>query len=974
MISKSYRKIRSIKNTIPNYLINDKKIYIQKFNKKHIGPDNKQINKMLSFINFKSLNSMMDTIVPDNIKTKNKFIDLPNTKSEHETLSELKNIIDKNENFRSHIGLGYYNTITPSVIKRNIIENPGWYTSYTPYQSEISQGRLEMLFNYQTLICNLTSMPIANSGLLDEATAAAEAIFMVANNSKSKSKTILVSNTCHPQTIDVITTKSSPLNINIQIVDNNNFSYNKDISAIFLQYPNTYGNIEDYSLIVNNAKKHNIKIIVATDLLSLTLLEPPGKWGADIVIGSSQRFGVSMGYGGPHAAFFATTHEYKRKIPGKIVGLTKDMYNNPAFRLALQTREQHIKRQNATSNICTSQTLLANINASYAIYHGPEGLIHISSNIHKHALHLSNQLQNIGFIVKNKYFFDTVHIKSKYITSNFIIDKFIQHKINLRKINKFEFSISLDETTTKQHVLDIITILSDINKKYQFKNDNINHFYNISNSKFKRISPILKEPVFNNYNSETNILRYLYHLQSKDYSLTNGMIPLGSCTMKLNSTSEMIPITWDKTNIHPFAPINQTIGYQKIIHDIKLYLANILKLPHISLQPNSGAQGEYAGLMCIRKYFIYNNLSHRNICLIPDSAHGTNPASAVLAGMKVLPIKSDKYGNIDINHLYSLIHKHGKNIAACMITYPSTHGIYEKSIFHICNIIHKIGAFVYLDGANLNAQIGFTSPGEIGADVCHVNLHKTFAIPHGGGGPGLGPIAVNDKLKEFLPDHFFIPSHNNSIGAISAAPFSNASLLPITWMYIRLMGSYGLKKSTQVAILNANYILNRLKNHYDILYTDHNSLCAHEFIIDLRKYKKLANITEIDIAKRLQDYNFHAPTISWPVSGTIMIEPTESEDKNELDRFCDAMISIKKEINFIIDNNIDKNNNVIKNAPHTHQSLILNQNSNPNYSSKIAAYPLPYLINNKFWPSVSRVNDVYGDKNLICHGHKNLIF
>lgn len=944
--------------------------YFMPFHKKHIGTSKYDIDVMLSNIGMKSLNSMMKYTIPDNIKTKQKELNIEENTTEYQTLKNLHLIMKKNKIFRSHIGLGYYNTITPPVIMRNMFQNPSWYTPYTPYQAEISQGRLEMLLNFQTMITELTKLPIANSSLLDESTAAAEAVKMCFQLSPNKN-TFIVSDTCHPQTIDVIRTKSKVLGIDIQVCSSEylsnelNFS-NNNICGILLQYPNTYGNVENYSNIAKNAKKNSVSVVVATDLLALTLLKPPGEWGADIIVGTAQRFGVSMGYGGPHAGYMAVQNKFKRRIPGRIIGISKDVHGNKALRMALQPREQHIKRERATSNICTAQALLANMSAAYSIYHGPKGLKHIAEKIHSYAIALAMALEKLDLTVKSKYFFDTLHIQSK-IPSDFFINETLKHNINIYKINEYEFSIALDELTNNQHIIELINIFSKLLNKtiyYDVFDGHLNH--NILQSSLVRKSEFMTQDIFNKYHSETEMLRYLYKLEKKDLGLNTSMIPLGSCTMKLNATSEMIPVTWDETaNIHPFAPSDQTKGYQILIQNLKDDLAEILKLHTVSLQPNSGSQGEFAGLMCIRAYHKQNNQSQRNICLIPFSAHGTNPASAVLAGMQVQNIGLNDDGSTNLKDLHKQIKKHGKDkISALMITYPSTHGVFEESISEVCKIIHDTGALVYLDGANLNAQIGYTSPGEIGADVCHINLHKTFSIPHGGGGPGMGPIGVTKELAPFLPDHFILPN-NDSIGAIAGAPYSSASILPITWMYIRMMGPKGLKKATAVAILNANYIAYRLSNSYEILYTGKNGLCAHEFIIDLRKFKKLADISEVDIAKRLQDFNMHAPTMSWPVPGTIMIEPTESESKREIDRFCDAMLTIRSEINDIVTGKSDRNDNVLKNAPHTADYLLKDEWTHK-YTRQQAAYPLSYLKKSKFWPTVGRLDEVYGDKNFIC--------
>jgi len=942
------------------------------FFKRHIGPSRHDVNTMLSCIGMNSLDSMMKYTIPDSIKTTQKNLNIQKNVSEYQTLLNLKKIMKKNKIFRSHIGLGYYNTITPPVILRNMFQNPAWYTPYTPYQAEIAQGRLEMLLNFQTMITELTGLPIANSSLLDESTAAAEAVKMCF--AQSKGDTFLISESCFPQTINVIKTKGEVFGVKIKVVKNNEFDFsNENICGILLQYPNRNGNVEDYSQITKDAKSNNVNVVVAADLLALTLLKPPGEWGANIVVGSAQRFGVSMGYGGPHAGYMSVEEKFKRKIPGRIIGVSKDIHGNKALRMALQPREQHIKRERATSNICTAQALLANMSAAYGIYHGPKGLKQISQKIHYYTQVLANALSHLNLNVISQYFFDTLHICSPNITSDIFIEEFLKHNININKINEHEFSIALDETTTSENVIELVKIFETVLKNYcklseNTLTDNIFDYQldNIENSPLGRTSKFMTHDVFNRYHSETEMLRYLYNLERKDMGLGVSMIPLGSCTMKLNATSEMIPVTWEEVaNIHPFVPTNQVEGYNQLIKELEKDLAEILKFHAVSLQPNSGAQGEFTGLMCIRAFHKNNNQSDRNICLIPLSAHGTNPASAVLAGMKVQNISLNEDGSTDIEDLKEKIKKHGKDkIGALMITYPSTHGVFETNVKEVCKIIHDTGGLVYLDGANLNAQIGYTSPGEIGADVCHINLHKTFSIPHGGGGPGMGPIGVTKELTPFLPDHHCIPNET-SIGPVAGAPYSSASILPITWMYIRMMGPEGLKRATSIAILNANYVAHRLKEAYDILHTGENGLCGHEFIIDLRKFKKLADITEEDIAKRLQDFNIHAPTMSWPVPGTIMIEPTESESKRELDRFCKAMITIRSEIDDIINGKSDRNNNVLKGAPHTADSLIKDDWKNT-YSREQAAYPLSYLKTSKFWPSVGRIDNVYGDVNFMC--------
>ena len=922
------------------------------FKSKHIGSID-HIEEILSSLGFKTLELFIDNIIPEAIKAKTK-IETPKAITEQKMLERLSRLSKENKINKSFIGMGYYGTIIPSVIKRNILENPGWYTQYTPYQAEISQGRLEALFNYQTLVCDLTGLPISNASLLDESTAAAEAMIMFYNmTTQSQKNCFLVSNRCHPQTIDVIVTRSEPLGIKIEIIDPQKIKFHDSTFGVLLQNPDTEGEVKDFSSICKIAKENKSFVCIATDLLALTKIKPPGEMGADAAIGSSQRFGVPMGYGGPHAAFFATTKKFKRKIPGRIIGLSKDKHGNPAYRMALQTREQHIRREKATSNICTSQALLAIISGMYGIYHGKSGLVQIADRINKLTCQLADSLINSGVFVKHKCFFDTICIKADSWEKEADL-----LNINFRKFNDNTIGISLDETSTEEDINKIASIFGA--KILGGKTKSIPGDY-------LRKSPFLDHPTFKNYQTETKLMRYMHKLESRDLSLNSSMIPLGSCTMKLNSASEMEALTWPEFGeLHPFCPIDQAKGYNKILTELGYWLTNITGFDNISFQPNSGAQGEYAGLLLIRAYHKANGNSNRNICLIPSSAHGTNPASAVMAGMKVVIIECDKYGNISEEDLNDKVKKHSENISALMITYPSTHGVFENSIKDICQLIHDNGGQIYMDGANLNALVGLCKPGEFGCDVMHINLHKTFCIPHGGGGPGMGPIVCKEHLSGYLPNHFHTKKdHETTINTVSASPYGSSSILTISWAYISMMGPDGLKEASQVAILNANYMAKKIENHFPILYKGITGFCAHEFIIDIRPLRQNSGISEEDIAKRLMDYGFHAPTMSWPVPGTMMIEPTESESKDELDRFCEAIICIKNEIELIIKNNISIEHSILKNAPHTALELSSNKWSYP-YSRKEAAYPAPWLHDYKYWPSVGRIDNTFGDRNLVC--------
>lgn len=935
------------------------------FAARHIGPDAASTNQMLKTIGVSSLEELISKTVPASIRLNNPP-QVGGPVSEYQYLAELKEVAAKNNVFKSYIGQGYYDTIVPSVILRNLFENPGWYTQYTPYQAEISQGRLESLLNFQTMVSDLTGLPIANASLLDEGTAAAEAMAMLLNQ-KNKDHDHLtapkffVDEKIFAQTKDVLHTRAIPFHIEIVTGNFKKVQLDESYFGAIVQYPDNEGAIEDYRSFIEKAHNVNVQVIMATDLLALTLLTPPGELGADVAIGSSQRFGVPMGFGGPHAAFFATKDEFKRNIPGRIIGVSVDAQGNRALRMALQTREQHIRREKATSNICTAQALLSNMAAMYAVYHGAEGLKNIAKRVSLLTQTLDHELQQMGYTIAHKHYFDTILVQID--NTEAIRSAAIAREINFNYTIKGHVSISLDETTTQQDVLNILDVFAAAKE-----NDVVSVTFetegNLDNipSSLTRTSEFLTHPVFQRHRSESQMMRYMKSLENKDLSLNTSMISLGSCTMKLNAATELIPVSWPEfSKLHPFAPADQWKGYQQIITELENWLSSITGFAATSLQPNSGAQGEYAGLLAIRAYHAARNESNRNVILIPISAHGTNPASAVMAGMKVVVTKCDEAGNIDVADLRANAEKHAANLAGLMVTYPSTHGVFEESIKEICQLIHDNGGLVYMDGANMNAQVGLTSPGSIGADVCHLNLHKTFAIPHGGGGPGMGPICVNEKLKPYLPGHVSLGTSD----AVSAAPFGSTSILLISYAYIKMLGSEGIKKSTEYAILNANYMKARLEKHYKILYSGKNGTCAHEFIVDLRPFKQSAGIEAEDVAKRLMDYGFHAPTLSFPVAGTIMVEPTESEDKAELDRFCDALIGIYEEIKAVESGKADKTDNVLKNAPHT-QFVITADEWNHAYSRQEAAFPLEYVKENKFWPSISRVNNTYGDRNLIC--------
>ena len=928
------------------------------FAARHIGVSEAEISSMLKVLGVASLEELIDLTVPQTIRL-NRELDLPSALTEAEALAKLKAIASNNQVYRSFIGMGYHNCYTPPVILRNILENPGWYTAYTPYQAEIAQGRLEALLNYQTMVIELTGLEIANASLLDEGTAAAEAMSMSYGVSKSKANAFFVDKDCHPQTIEVIKTRALPLGIELIIEDFAQFDFGKPIFGALLQYPATDGAVYDYREFITKAHEAKAIVTMAADILSLALLTPPGELGADIAVGSTQRFGVPLGYGGPHAAYFATLEQYKRQIPGRIVGVSKDVHDKPALRLALQTREQHIRRDKATSNICTAQVLLAVIASMYAVYHGAAGIKEIATKVHQLTVKLAAGIQELGYAIAHESFFDTVKVIAPNAKN--LVQVAATEGINLRLIDDGAVGISLDETTTEADLLAIWRIFAG---KEEISIKGESQFSPIST--LQRSSYFLTDEVFTKHRSETELLRYLHTLEAKDLALNTSMIPLGSCTMKLNATAEMIPVTWSEFgNIHPFVPFDQVKGYQQLFTDLEQWLAEITGFAGISLQPNAGSQGEYAGLQVIRQYHHSNDQAERNICLIPESAHGTNPASAVMCGMKVVAVKCDGDGNIDLEDLKAKAQKHSDKLAAIMVTYPSTHGVFEAEIKDICGIVHAHGGQVYMDGANMNAQVGLCRPGDFGADVCHLNLHKTFCIPHGGGGPGMGPIGVASHLVPFLPRTTLEETEDNSIGFISAAPYGSASILVISWMYIAMMGAKGLTDATKVAILNANYMAKRLEPSYSVLFKGESGYVAHECIIDLRPLKKMAKIEVDDVAKRLMDFGYHAPTVSWPVIGTVMIEPTESESQLELDRFCDAMLAIYEETKAIADGKIDPDNNPLKNAPHTAESLICGDWDKP-YSREQAAYPAPWTKDHKFWCAVGRINNAYGDRNLVC--------
>jgi glycine dehydrogenase len=938
---------------------------VDSFARRHIGPNKGARDAMLSHLGFANLDELIDATVPKNIRL-DRPLALPDAKSESEALAELRDLARKNSVARSFIGAGYSDTITPPVIQRNILENPGWYTAYTPYQAEIAQGRLEALLNFQTMITDLTALDIANASLLDEGTAAAEAMALCRASVGAERTTFFVADNCHPQTIEIVQTRAKPLGIKIVVGDFSSFKFDDTVFGALVQYPATDGAIFDYESFGKAAHDAGALLVVAADILALTLLKPPGEFGADVAVGSTQRFGVPLGFGGPHAAYFATRDAYKRHMAGRLVGVSHDATGRPGYRLAMQTREQHIRRDKATSNICTAQVLLAVIASMYAVYHGPRGLRAIAQGVHGLANQLANSLRSAGIKVAHDNFFDTLRIEAT--DPDAIVARAAKSGINLRRLDEAAMGISLDETTTEEDVARVCEILGANPAAPSDRESKIEN----------RESDFLTHPVFNTHHTETEMLRYLRKLESRDLSLTTSMIPLGSCTMKLNATAEMFPISWPEfAKLHPFAPDEQTTGYREMCDQLAGWLAELTGFAAVALQPNAGSQGEYAGLLAIREYHASRGQAARNICLIPTSAHGTNPASAVMAGFKVVAVACLKDGDIDLADLRAKADAHKDDLAALMVTYPSTHGVFETTIREICDIVHSHGGQVYMDGANMNAQVGLCRPGDMGADVCHLNLHKTFCIPHGGGGPGVGPIGVASHLVPFLPalsSILYPPSSSakatadrsspRAVGAITSAPYGSASILTISWMYIRMMGGEGLTEATKVAILNANYIAKRLDSYFPVLFKGKRGLVAHECIVDLRQWKS-GGVEVEDVAKRLMDYGFHAPTVSFPVAGTLMIEPTESEAKAELDRFCEAMIAIHAEIQAVVSGKADKQNNVLKNAPHTAQQVIADNWDRP-YSREQAAYPAPWTREHKFWPAVARIDSVYGDRNLFC--------
>ena len=941
-----------------------------RFVTRHIGPRGIEVAEMLESVGVSSMEELLEQTVPSNIRLQQP-LKMKEGLSERKYFRRILELASKNKVFNTYIGMGYYDTITPAVVLRNVLENPVWYTSYTPYQAEISQGRLEALLNFQTMVCGLTGMDIANASLLDEATAAAEAMVMMANLRSRKMvkagvNTILVDDKMWPQTHDVLKTRALPLGFELKIQPKDEFNFDENVFGVIVQYPNSDGEITDYAGLVEKAHEKEIKVAVAADLMSLAILTPPGEWGADIVFGNSQRFGVPMGYGGPHAAFFAAREAFKRNMPGRIIGITKDIHGNRALRMALQTREQHIKREKATSNICTAQALLAIMAGFFGVYHGPEGIIGIAERIHNIAAFLAIEIEKLGYTQINKNFFDTIRFAlPKHVMREDI--EWLSHELemNFRYFENGDVGISIDETTNPQDIGWIIEVFAKAaNKKFQVAEEYPEG--SEIDAAFKRTSEFMTEEVFNKYRSETEMVRYIKRLAKKDISLTQSMISLGSCTMKLNAATEMLPLSWIEFNgLHPFVPKNQARGYHEMMEELRRDLAEITGMADVSLQPNSGAAGEYAGLMVIQEYHKSRGEGQRDVVIIPASAHGTNPASAVMAGTKVVVVKCDEKGNVDMDDLRAKAELHKDRLSAFMVTYPSTHGVFEASIIEMCELIHENGGQVYMDGANMNAQVGLTNPRLIGADVCHLNLHKTFAIPHGGGGPGVGPIGVASHLVEFLPSHPIMNNGHVGITAVSAAPWGSASVLPITYGYIKMMGAEGLTEATKLAILNANYIATALKDNYGILYTGESGRVAHELILECRHLKASAGITEEDIAKRLMDYGFHAPTLSFPVHGTLMIEPTESESKDELDRFISALNSIFEEVKEVENGVADKADNVLKNAPHTAQSVCADEWTHA-YGREKAAYPLDWVRDNKYWVPVGRVDNAWGDRNLIC--------
>ncbi|HLL46237.1 MAG TPA: aminomethyl-transferring glycine dehydrogenase [Longimicrobiaceae bacterium] len=935
------------------------------FVRRHIGPDEAEVRQMLDALGYDSLDALIDATVPESIRLRRPLA-LGPERSEYEMLAELREMVSKNRVFRSFIGMGYHDCIVPPVIQRNVLENPGWYTQYTPYQAEIAQGRLEALLNFQTMVVDLTGLPVANASLLDEGTAAAEAMAMAYGISGAADRnTFFVSRECHPQTIEVVRTRARARGLDVLVGDHDAFDFSTPVFGVLLQYPATDGGVTDYQPFAQRAREEGAVVVVATDLLALTLLTPPGEWGADLVVGTTQRFGVPLGYGGPHAAFFACRDEYKRQIPGRIIGVSTDAQGSPALRMALQTREQHIRREKATSNICTAQVLLAVMASMYAVYHGPAGLREIGERVHLLAAMLAAGAKRLGCRVVNETFFDTVRIDVG-TRADTVMAAARDRGINLRRFDDISVCVALDETAGVEDLAGILEALNSGSGAGPGVDELVDAADTEIPEPFARTSGYLAHPVFNRYHSETEMLRYIRTLESRDLSLTHSMIPLGSCTMKLNATVEMFPVSWPEINgLHPFAPREQTLGYQELFRELERDLAEITGFAAVSLQPNAGSQGEYAGLLCIHDYHRSRGEGHRDVCLIPQSAHGTNPASAVMAGMKVVVVATDADGNVDLDDLRAKAEQHADRLSALMVTYPSTHGVFEEGIREVCDIVHRSGGQVYMDGANMNAQVGLCRPGDFGADVCHLNLHKTFCIPHGGGGPGMGPICVAEHLAPFLPGHAVVPVGQGEGGGVSAAPWGSPSILPISYVYIRLMGAEGLTQATRIAILNANYMAHRLEEHYPVLYRGRSGTVAHECIVDLRQLKQSAGIEVEDVAKRLMDYGFHAPTVSFPVAGTLMIEPTESEALSEIDRFCEAMIAIRGEIREVELGLLDRRDNPLKNAPHTQAVVIADEWSHA-YTREQAAYPMPWVRERKFWPHVSRVNNAAGDRNLVC--------
>jgi len=941
----------------------------ERFISRHLGPRPEDIEVMLGTLGYGSLDALIDAVVPQDIRL-DRPLNLPRARTEREVLKELDRIAARNQVFRSYIGMGYYDCITPPVIQRNLLENPGWYTAYTPYQAEIAQGRLEALLNYQTMVSDLTGLAVANASLLDEGTAAAEAMTMTLGSGKHSDRPVyLIDINCHPQTIAVVKTRAEVRDVVVVVGNAHEFEFEADVIGVLLQYPDTYGRIDDYRAVVAKAKEAGALVTMATDLLALTMIAPPGELGVDIAVGNSQRFGVPMGYGGPHAGFFATRDEHKRKIPGRVIGISKDSNGNPALRMALQTREQHIRRDKATSNICTAQVLLAVIAGMYAVYHGSDGIRRMARRVHALTVTLAQALRRLGYTIVHDSFFDTLCIESDPKGAQQVLESAQERRINLRQISDTRLGVALDETTTLSDIEDIAAAFAPEGKipfDMQLLASDTADTQAVPGH-LRRTSEFLTHAVFNRYHSETEMMRYLKKLESRDLSLASAMIPLGSCTMKLNAAVEMMPVTWHRFGgLHPFAPRDQAEGYEIMFQQLEQQLAEITGLHHVSLQPNAGAQGEFTGLLVVRAYHHSRGETERRVCLIPKSAHGTNPASAVMAGMEAVVVNTDEHGNVDTNDLQTKAELHRDALAALMITYPSTHGVFEAQIRRICEIVHDNGGQVYMDGANMNAQVGICRPGDYGADVCHLNLHKTFAIPHGGGGPGMGPICVADHLAPFLPDHPVVPlGHGQSCGTVSSAPWGSPSVLPISWSYLALTGPEGQADATKVAILNANYIVKRLEGKYSLLYSGENGLIGHECIIDTRPFKASSGIEVEDIAKRLMDYGFHAPTVSFPVPGTLMVEPTESESKEELDRFCDAMLAIREEIREIEEGRADPKDNLLTNAPHTLDVIAADEWNRP-YSRERAAFPTAETRDYKSWPTVGRVDGAYGDRHLIC--------